>query len=62
MFNQQPFDRICDNASTNFTLPFWPNLHPFFFLLSHIKWTRGCWWLRGLVGSNSRPKSKTIKK
>ncbi len=49
MLGQQPFNTICDNASGNFTLPFQPNFHPFFVFLSHIRWTRGCRWLRGLV-------------
>jgi hypothetical protein len=29
--------------------PFQPNLHPFFVLLSHIRWTKGCRWLKGTV-------------
>ncbi len=43
------FCNICDNASANFTFPFWPNLHPFFVLSNHIGWTRGWQWLRGLI-------------
>jgi hypothetical protein len=49
MLSQQPFGTICNNASANFTLPFQPNLHPFFVLPSQIKWTRGCRWLVNLV-------------
>jgi hypothetical protein len=50
MLGQQPFGAICDNASANFALPFLPNLCPFFVLPSQIRWTRGCQWLRNLVG------------
>jgi hypothetical protein len=28
MFRQQSSGMICDNASANFKLPFWPNFHP----------------------------------
>jgi hypothetical protein len=38
----------------NFTFPFWPNLCPFFFLPSHIGWTKGCRWLKGLISFNFR--------
>jgi hypothetical protein len=41
MLGQQPFGMICNNTSANFTLPFWPNLHPFFILSSHIRWKGG---------------------
>jgi len=36
MFGQQPFGTICDNASANFTLPFRPNLCPFFVLRAKL--------------------------
>jgi hypothetical protein len=49
MLGQQPFGTICDNANANFTLPFRPNLGPFFVLSSQIRWTRGCEWLRNFV-------------
>jgi hypothetical protein len=54
MLRQQPFGTICNNASANFTLSFRPNLRPFFVLPSQIRWTRGCRWLRSLVGFKFR--------
>jgi hypothetical protein len=62
MFNQQPFGTICDNASANFTFTFKPNLCPFFVLLSQIRWTRGCQWLRNLVDFKFRITTKKYQK
>jgi hypothetical protein len=54
MFSQQPLGTICDTSNTNFTFPFWSNLHPFFVFLNHIRCTRKCWWLKGLVSFKFR--------
>jgi len=62
MLGQQPFGIICDNVSANFTLPFQPKLCPFFVLPNQIRWARGCWWLRNLVGFKFQIQIKKYQK
>jgi hypothetical protein len=62
MLNQQPFGTMCNNVSANFTFSVQPNLRPFFVLPSQIRWTRGCRWLKSLVGFKFQISTKKYKK